>query len=313
MLSAERLATLRAVVRHGSFSAAGEALALTQPAVSRQVSLLERQLGTQLVRRTQRGVYPTDAGRRLLVHADAILARLAQAEAEVSAVAALEVGRIRLGSFYTALVQLSGRAAARLCERHPGLVVEDELVDRRAAFDRLASGALDVAVVFEHDFEPAPPPGGVQVVDLFTDPVRVLLPTGHPLSERTTLRLADLGETSWIRAHEGSAARLIDRVAARAGVTPRLMLAGQGDEPVEGQALVVAGHGITFAHELNVLLDPAGLAVRPLADPGLPVRTVQAAFMEGQRAPGALAVLDVLREIGVEEARRRAAPDDGAG
>jgi DNA-binding transcriptional LysR family regulator len=104
MLDVAKLATLRAVVAHGSFSAAGHALSLTQPAVSRQVSLLERQLGTQLVRRTQQGVLPTEAGRLLVEHADAILGRLARAEAEVADVAGLRRGRLRLGSFFTALV-----------------------------------------------------------------------------------------------------------------------------------------------------------------------------------------------------------------
>jgi DNA-binding transcriptional LysR family regulator len=53
MLDVAKLATLREVGARGSFSAAGAVLGLTQPAVSRQVSLLERQIGTQLVRRTQ--------------------------------------------------------------------------------------------------------------------------------------------------------------------------------------------------------------------------------------------------------------------
>src|SRR3954454_21355307 len=89
MLDVGKLATLRAVVAHGSFSAAGEALNLTQPAVSRQVSVLERRLGTQLVRRTQQGVLPTEAGRLLVEHADAILGRLALAEAEGADLAGL--------------------------------------------------------------------------------------------------------------------------------------------------------------------------------------------------------------------------------
>src|SRR5919108_131432 len=69
MIELGKLTTLRAVVAHGSFSAAGDAIGLTQPAVSRQVSLLERQVGTQLVRRTQQGVLPTEAGRVLVAHA----------------------------------------------------------------------------------------------------------------------------------------------------------------------------------------------------------------------------------------------------
>src|SRR4051812_50051198 len=96
MLDVGKLATLRAVVAHGSFSAAGQALNLTQPAVSRQVSLLERRLGTQLVRRTQQGVRPTEAGRLLVEHADAILGRLALAEAQVADLPGLRRGRLRL-------------------------------------------------------------------------------------------------------------------------------------------------------------------------------------------------------------------------
>src|SRR5919199_1660608 len=122
MIDVAKLATLRAVVAHGSFSAAGDALSLTQPAVSRQVSLLERQLGTQLVRRTQQGVLPTEAGRLLVEHADAILGRLARAEAEVADVAGLRRGRLRLGSFFTALVYLPGQPCAPLEGRHPSLV-----------------------------------------------------------------------------------------------------------------------------------------------------------------------------------------------
>src|SRR3954449_13329205 len=128
MLDVGKLATLRAVVAHGSFSAAGQALSLTQPAVSRQVSLLERQVGTQLVRRTQQGVLPTEAGRLLVEHAEAILARLARAEAELADLAGLRRGRLRLGSFFTALVYLSSELAALLEERHPELFADEHQV-----------------------------------------------------------------------------------------------------------------------------------------------------------------------------------------
>src|SRR5436190_2624608 len=101
MIDLRRLATLRAVLAHGSFSAAGQAIGLTQPAVSRQISLLEREAGTQLVRRTQQGVHPTEAGRLLAEHADAIAARLVLAEAQLADLAGLRSGHVRLGSFFT--------------------------------------------------------------------------------------------------------------------------------------------------------------------------------------------------------------------
>src|SRR3954449_12905892 len=109
MLEIGKLATLQAVVAHGSFSAAAKAIGLTQPAVSRQVSLLERRVGTQLVRRTQQGVHATEAGRLLIEHTDAILDRLQLAEAQLAELAGLRAGHVRLGSVQAALGFLLGR------------------------------------------------------------------------------------------------------------------------------------------------------------------------------------------------------------
>jgi DNA-binding transcriptional LysR family regulator len=300
MLDAAKLATLRAVIAHGSFSGAGEALSLTQPAVSRQVSLLEAQLGTQLVRRTRQGVHATEAGRVLAAHADAILGRIVAAEEEMAALAGLRRGRVRLGSFFNALVYLSAQTGAVLGERHPGLVIEDHLVDRQAAFRGLAAGELDVAVVFEHAFEPDPAPDGIELIALFDDPPRVLLPSGHRLARRRRVDVAALAGETWVRAHDGSGARLVDHVLAQAGLRPPIVLAGRGDEPVEAQALVAAGKGITIAHELNVVITDR-IVVRPLAG-GAPVRHIQAAVMEGLHAPAARATLDALREVAREHA-----------
>src|SRR5918997_4030252 len=234
MLDVVKLATLRAVVERGSFSSAGEVLALTQPAVSRQVSALERQVATQLVRRTRQGVYPTEAGRLLVGHADAVLGRLAVAEGEVSDLAGLRRGRVRLGSFFTALVYLSSELAVVLEERHPELfraqheVIEDQLVDRPTAFRLLAAGELDLAIVFEHSFERDPAPEDIEVVPLFEDPLRALLPPRHELAGATAVRADDLAGDTWVRAHHGSAARLIDRVLRTAAIDPPLLLAGHG-------------------------------------------------------------------------------------
>src|SRR3954447_13072576 len=100
MLEIGKLATLQAVVAHGSFSAAAKAIGLTQPAVSRQVALLERQAGTQLLRRGRNGVHATEAGSVLVGHADAIVDRLQLAEAQLAELAGLRAGHVRLGSFF---------------------------------------------------------------------------------------------------------------------------------------------------------------------------------------------------------------------
>jgi DNA-binding transcriptional LysR family regulator len=307
MMDVDKLATLRAVLAHGSFSSAAQALHLTQPAVSRQVTILERHLDVQLVRRTQRGVYPTEAGTLLVRHTEAILDRLARAESEIAELAGLHRGTIRLGSFFTALVYLSAEVAATLGERHPGLVIVDDLVDRAEALSKLARGSLDVALIFEHDFEPAPTPDAVETMDLFDDPARVLLPARHRLAARSTVRIQELGDETWIRAHDGSAARHVDHLLSRVDFSPHMLSAGHGDEPIEAQALVAAGRGITIAYDLNVLVSPENIAVRPLA--GLTsLRRVQAAYLPGHRSPAVTAAIDALRHLGQRRHRLRRQP-----
>ena len=303
MLDVGKLATLRAVITHGSFSAAAQALLLTQPAVSRQIALLERQAGTQLVHRSRAGIRPTEAGRLLAEHAEAVLTRLALAEAQLAEIAGLRRGHVRLGSFLTALVHLSAEVATLLEARHPELfehqpaVIRDELVDRATAFARLSAGDMDVAIVFEHDFELSPPPEDIELVDLFTDAARVLLPAGHPLAAAPAVAVRDLGHDTWVRAHHGSAARLVDHVFRITGISPPVVLAGHGDEPVETQAFIAAGHGVTVAHELNVLIHPRQIAAVPVVD-DLPARRIQAAVVRGRRTPLTRAVMEVLAEVG---------------
>ena len=123
MLDVKRLRVLKEVAARGSFSAAAESLAYTQSAVSQQIAALEREAGTVLVDRNARGVRLTEAGRALVGHAEVILARLADAEAELEAIAGVRGGRLRLVSFPTAGATIAPRAIGRFRERFPGVEV----------------------------------------------------------------------------------------------------------------------------------------------------------------------------------------------
>jgi DNA-binding transcriptional LysR family regulator len=282
MLDATKLATLRAVIDAGSLSAAARALSLTQPAVSRQITVLEAQLQTPLLRRSRQGITATKAGELLAHHAAGVERRLALAEAEVRALAGDPPPPIRLGSFFTAFAVLTPEIEARAEE----LEFEHELVDRPTALAQIAANRLDAAIVFSYE-RTAPPPG-IEVLDLFTDPPRVLLPSKHPLAERDELRCEDLADETWLRAKDGGAADLLDATLRRAGINPPLRTAGRGDEPVEAQVYVAAGAGVMLAHELNVIVNRHGIAIRPLAD-GIP-RAIQVAAPQ-ERPPATEALL----------------------
>src|SRR5688500_15036612 len=95
------LAALEAVAREGSFGRAAEALGYTQSAVSQQIGTLERIVGERLLERPggPRAVTPTEAGRLLLRHAEAIVARLRAAEADMTALRDGGAGALRVGTF----------------------------------------------------------------------------------------------------------------------------------------------------------------------------------------------------------------------
>ena len=150
MLDPRRLRVLREVAARGSFSAAAEALAFTQSAVSQQVAALERETATRLVERGVRPVRLTDAGRALLAHAEAVLARLDQAEQELGELAGLRRGRLRIASFPTAIATLVPRAVAHFNQLHPNVeltVVDDHL---QGLLPRLARWELDLALIYDH-------------------------------------------------------------------------------------------------------------------------------------------------------------------
>src|SRR5918999_5980659 len=121
MLDVRRMRVLREVAVKGSFSAAAESLSFTQSAVSQQIAALEREAGAVLVERSARGVRLTQAGEAVVRHADQILARLSEAEAELEAIAGLRGGRLRLAAFESAAATLMPLAIAEFRAEHPSV------------------------------------------------------------------------------------------------------------------------------------------------------------------------------------------------
>src|SRR5207244_3303122 len=146
MLDVRRMKVLREVALQGSFSAAAEALSFTQSAVSQQIAALEREAGTMLVQRSARGVRLTEAGEALCRHADAVLARLAEAEAELEAIAGLRGGRLRISTFESAGATLMPLAIADFRASHPAVELSMTLGDPEVTEPMLKAGDTDIVV-----------------------------------------------------------------------------------------------------------------------------------------------------------------------
>jgi DNA-binding transcriptional LysR family regulator len=299
MLDVRRMKVLREVAAQRSFSAAAEALSFTQSAVSQHVAALEREAGTKLVERSPRAVRLTDAGRALVAHADAILARIEDAEEELAAIAGLRGGRLRLASFQSAGATLVPRAVAAFHERHPGVdlgMVEAEPDDASA---RLRSGEIDLALVYDYEAITGMLDEELELTHLLDDRYDVVVPKDHSLAGRRALRLSSLADEPWIASTDACGCRQIsERACQDAGFEMRV--AFEADETMAAQALVAAGVGVSLLPRLALTTVHPAVVARSLGRDA-PVRRVWAARLaNGYRSPASEAMLQILRDVAQE-------------
>jgi DNA-binding transcriptional LysR family regulator len=292
-IDVRRLRVLCEVAAHGSFSAAADALAFTQPAVSRQIATLEAEAGTRLVDRSARGVRLTPAGQLLVEHAEAILGRLATAESQLEALAELDAGRLRLGTFPTASATLTPLAIAAFADEHPG--VELRLIEGRSneTLPLVAAGEIDLAVVSDAGAE-APP--DVVLDHLMDDPFYLAVPRGHPLADERGIRMEDLSEETWIEGRHCADALMA--AARAAGFEPRV--AFDSAEWLGKQGLVAAGVGITLIPALALGTVRDGIVLRSLGPDGPRRQVFLATHGWLSPAPAVAPMKAILRRVARE-------------
>ena len=245
MIDPRRLLTFRTVAERGSFSRAAEDLSLSQPAVSQQVAALERQIGVKLLRRGPGGPSPTEAGELLLVHADAVAERLAQADAQIGELAADRARHLRVGAFPSALAALVPGAIARLHAADPGVHIEAIEGATAELVAGVLAGRLHVAVLFQDAGASRREHPGTTRHDLAGEPMLAALPPRHGLARRRTLALGDLAGETWTAP---STTGLVRQACATAGFEPRIAYLTR--DPLAIRSLVAGGLAVTLVPEL---------------------------------------------------------------
>ena len=299
MLDTRRLKVLCEVGKHGSFSAAADALGYTQPAVSRQIATLEAEVGVVLVRRVPQGAVLTDAGRLLVGRAETVLAQLADAEAEMRALVGLEGGTLSIATFASAASSIVPPAIARFRERYPAVELKVVMSDPIDSLPRLRSGELDLALSHDSSYAGADQSSGIEFQHLFDDPMYVAMPLGHPLADAAPLRLEAFADQPWMLAttHSCPDSRLFLRACHAAGFEPRI--AFQNDDYPAILGFVAAGVGVALVPDMVARGARDDVVIRGL-DPPAPPRPILAALPQGYRSAAALAMLSVLAEFSNE-------------
>jgi molybdate transport repressor ModE-like protein len=295
MLDVKRLRILKEVADHGSFSAAAESLSYTQSAVSQQIAALEREANTQLVTRGARGIRLTEAGEALVKHADAILTRLADAEAELEAIAGLRGGRLRLAAFPTVGATLMPLAIATFRNRHPDVELTVRQLEPEDSLPLLKSGELDIALTIEPSAHPEDR-DGLETHFLLDDPMYAVLPPDHALANKARIRLKDLSNEAWIGTTDAcSCGELVRSHCIRLGFEPHITF--ESDDYLAIQGLVAAGVGVALIPTLALTTVRDDIVIRDLGNEA-PIRKIGAATLpSSQRSPSVLAMLDVLAGV----------------
>jgi DNA-binding transcriptional LysR family regulator len=267
MLDLWALRVLVAVADAGSFSGATTPLALTQPAISRQITNLEKRVGTLLFVRLPRGVRPTHAGEIAIDQARAILARVIDLESHLRDLAGLDAGRIRLAAFPSANISLVPTAVADFTHSHPGISVT--LVPSRHAVDAVRTGEIDLGLVTDLDHPPTR--DGVTFMPLVEDELFIALARDHKLARSNRVRLSDLGAETWIEGVHPDCLGNLDNLAKAIGAPPNI---GYTCEDWNAkQSFVAAGLGISIFPGLAAAHVRDDIVLRR-PNPDLPARKI---------------------------------------
>ena len=192
LLSLQQVRCFCAALELGSFSAAADALRVSQPAVAEQVRKLERALGADLFVRAGRGVLPTDAGLAFADHAAESLRALEDAADSVGEFTAMRSGRVALGTFSAPSTWRFEEVVAAFLERHPNMTVRFLGRNSSAIAERVRRGELEAGVVLlpiDDDRLEVRPLVRDEVLYVSADPERTRRPA---TIERLASRAADL-------------------------------------------------------------------------------------------------------------------------
>jgi DNA-binding transcriptional LysR family regulator len=284
---------LREVARCGSFSAAAESLGYTQPAISRHVALLEQETGATLLERRPSGVRLTDAGQLLVRHADAILARLRDAEDELDELLELRAGKLLMSTLTSAATTIVPLAISEFRQRLPEVSLSVSMLDPVGVLPALRGSEVELALCNDVCHLELPDIDGVV---LFEEPMLIALPSEHPLGHRKRIDLADLSGERWMlgTTHACPDSGRFVRACHAAGFEPEIAFHNDDYGAILG--FVGVGVGVAPVPEMVARSAPSNVSICALQGTKL-TRPICALMPAGYQSRPARAMVEVLREV----------------
>ena len=240
-----------AIVRRGGFTRASAALHLSQPAVSRRVHLLERELGAPLFERIRSGAVLTDAGRAFLPHAEALLASMRDGIDAVGALSADDRGAVTLAVVGTLGSTSLAARLRRFREAYPAIDLRLRTALSAEVSELVRRG--DATLGLRYNVDPHPDLLSTTIHD---EPMVPVCSAHHPLARARRVEARGLASERWIafpppssRAREPYASA-VEHALAACGVDTSDMI--RIDSLTAQKRMVEAGFGLALIQESSV-------------------------------------------------------------
>jgi len=265
----KQLRAFLTVVETGNVTRAAEVLNVVQPAVSRQIRLLEEDIGMPLFERERRGMVLTDAGQVLVGYARRALLELDRARIEIGGVGQGVSGLVTLGLLPSSIDMLSSPLASAVAAAYPGIRVRIAMGYAGTLQNWLTTGEVDAALLYGVDQSP-----DIQTVPLIEEPLWVIGPKTSALRPDRPYALADLiGQKLVLPSAPHGIRTLMEHACAVAHVT--LDVSVETNALSVQRSLVLGGHGWTILPPISVAEDLRKNKLRgaPLINPDI-TRTI---------------------------------------
>jgi DNA-binding transcriptional LysR family regulator len=249
-----QLKSFLSVVDEGGFTAAGLRLGMTQPAVSRAVATLEKELGSPLLARGNGDLTLTDAGSRVVPHAREALRHLTLLRTEVATVGGEVTGTLSLASLPSVTRTLVAPQLRTFADRNPAVTIRLLEGSEQEVRDWLDQGAAEAGVV-------SLPVSGLDSAVLGDQDMVAVLPADNRLAGWTEIDYVELATESFIRS-TGGCAEVFMPMARQVGVDFDVAFEARDMSAV--LEIVRGGLGVSILPSAGLPELPDGVVVRPL-------------------------------------------------
>ncbi|MDO5647465.1 LysR family transcriptional regulator [Paracoccus sp. (in: a-proteobacteria)] len=204
LMKPAQLRLLRAIGRHGQLQLAATDCGITQPAASRMLADIERQIGAPLFLRHPRGLEPTQAGALALRRSAVILHELDRLNDDVVALRQGMGGVVRIGAVSGAAIRFLVAAIRQVKAQSPAADIQVEVLPSADLLSHLVSGKIDIAI---SRLLPGFDTTNFDITPMQGETPSFLVRGGHPLAGRGDLTLAQVRDCEWILQHPGAPIR----------------------------------------------------------------------------------------------------------